>query len=233
MTEWISLIGAAVNELQKEASADMPDVEASWTKFQAALKEKQNKPNRRLYLKLALAVSIAAVLLLSTQSEKVTAFKNEVFQWIGTNDQGTVITEVENPGIEPGTYEGLSFEDAQEMTLFHLLRPEYLPAGITPQPEIEIEVIEYPLLSVKMQYEGEQGEILLFSQEKTTGNMRGNTFVPENVECREITLTGKNVVFINAESTIVAKWTEHGIHYNVATYRIEEEDVLKVIENLK
>lgn len=104
------IIDAAIQQLEKEAVAGMPDIDASWDKFEKALKEKQPSKNSRSYLKLALVASLALVLLLSTQSEKVTAFRNEVFQWIGKDqEQGTIISEVENPAIEPGTYKNLSF----------------------------------------------------------------------------------------------------------------------------
>lgn len=119
------------------------------------------------------------------------------------------------------------------MTLFHLLRPEYLPAGITLQPEIEIVVIEYPVMSVRMQYEGEQGEILLFSQEKTTGNMKRNIFVPENVECREISVENRKILFIEQDAAINAQWIENGIHYYMRTFGIKKEDVLKIIKTLQ
>jgi len=226
------IIDSALQRLEKEALEGMPDIEESWAKFETALKEKQPK-NKRRYVKFALAASLALVLLLSTQSEKVIAFKNEVFRWIVKDDQGTTISEVENPAIDPGEYKGLSFEEAQEMTLFHLLKPGFLPAGIKEPPEIEIVVNEYPVLSVKMQYEGEKEELLIILQESSSGNMQTNTYVPKNVECREISLGSKNIVFIDAKSTIIAQWTENGIRYSVRSFGIKEQDVLKVIDHLQ
>jgi hypothetical protein len=227
-------IKAALKQLEKEAVEGMPDIETSWAKFETNLKEKQLKQKKHSYLKLAFVASLALVLLLSTQSEKVTAFGNEVYQWIGKDqEQGTIISEVENPAIEPGTYKDLSFDKAQEMTLFHLLKPEFLPAGIKEPPEIEMVVHEYPVLSVKMYYKGVKEELLIISQESSSGNVQKNTYIPENVECKTISLGGKNIIFINAESTIIAQWTENGIRYSVRSFGIKEQDVLKIIEHLK
>lgn len=227
------IIDSALQRLEKEALEGMPDIEESWAKFETALKEKQHKQKKHSYAKLALVASLALVLLLSTQSEKVTAFKNEVFRWVGKYDQSTVISEVENPAIAPGKYNNLSFEEAQAMTLFHLLKPQFLPVGIKEPPEIEVVVNEYPVLSVRMQYKGVKEGLLIILQERSSGDMQTNTYVPENIEYREISIGSKDIVFINAESTIIAQWTENGIRYSVRSFGIKEPDVLKVIEHLK
>ncbi len=229
-----TIIDAALKQLETEALEGMPHVETSWDKFEKALKEKQPKKSKRYYAKIALIASFALVLLLSTQIERVTAFKNEVFQWIGKDyQQGTVISEIENPTIEPGTYKGLSFDEVQGRTLFHILKPEFLPAGINKTPEIELEVYEYPLLSVKMQFQGDQQKILIFFQEKTSGNMETNTYVPKNAECKELSIGDKNVVFISIANTVKVQWTENGIRYYFTTFGIKEEDVLRIIKSLK
>lgn len=119
------------------------------------------------------------------------------------------------------------------MTLFYLLNPKFLPAGIKEPPEIEMVVNEYPVLSVRMQYKGVKEELLIILQESSTGNMQTNTYVPENVEYRKISLGSKNIIFIDAESTIIAQWTENGIRYSVRSFGIKEKDMLKIIEHLK
>lgn len=228
-----TVIDGALKQLETEAIEGMPDKETSWASFEMILKEKQSKQNKQSYIKLALVVSLALVLLMSTQSEKVIAFKNEVFQWIGKDDQGTIISEVENPAIEPGTYEGLSFEEAQEMTLFHLLKPEFLPSETQQTPEIELVVHDYPILSVRMQFAGNQGEMIYLSQGNSSGNMKRNTFIPDNVDYEEISVGERNILLVQQETAINVQWTENGIHYYLRTFDISKEDVLNIIENLK
>ena len=227
------IIDTTLNQLEKEALEGMPDVETSWAKFETALNEKYPKKRKIPYAKFALVASVALALLLSTQSEKVTAFKNEIFQWIVKDaGQGAIVSEVENPIKEPGVYTGLSFEDAQEKTVFHLLKPEYLPAGIKPNPEVELEVYEYPIVSVKLEFEGDQNKTLIILEENSPGNMQTNTFVPENVKLKEMKIENRNVLVFSREGTTVVQWAENGIHYSIRTYGIKEEDVFKVIKTL-
>lgn len=230
------LISESLKQLEKEAELGMPDPETAWMDFEKALKRKKSRHSinyKKHYAKIALIAVLAVAILLSSQSEKVTAFKNEVFVWF-TKDTGKekLITQTENPNIEAGMYNNLTFEEAQEMVMFHLKLPDALPEGINETPEIDVEVIEYPFVTVTMNFEGQKGKKITLFQENSTGDRQQNTFVPENVDTERFYVKGKEVIFIGQNSVLTAQWTDNGIWYQIIARKITKNEFLKILNNI-
>lgn len=53
--------------------------------------------------------------------------------------------------------------------MFHLKLPGGSAEGINETPEIDVEVIEYPFVTVTMNFEGQKGKKITLFQENSTG----------------------------------------------------------------
>lgn len=227
------IIETSLQKLAVEAESGMPDPGVAWTNFEHGLKQKRRHKIFGRIPRLALAATLTAAILLSSQSEKVTAFKNQVFVWVSQEaGKEKIIKEVENPGIEDGTYKGLTFEEAQEMVLFSLKKPGTIPEGMDPSPQIDIQVIEYPLVSVAMRFTGEDGKELFFQQENSTGNREESTFVAEDCNVEKMFIKGKEVLVITNENTFLAKWNDNGIWYELFTVGLERDEAGVTLNSL-
>ncbi|WP_227764388.1 DUF4367 domain-containing protein [Zhaonella formicivorans] len=231
------IIAAALKELEVEAEQGMPDVNVAWANFEKRVQVRESKhktDHKKNRKRLALVVAAAIIILFSIQNQKVTAFKNEIYEWIGKDENNiTIITEQENVTAENGRYTGLTFEEAQGMTIFHLVKPTYLPSDFENSPEIEVIINNYPLALVKMTYTGADNKFLSLVQENSAGEEKRNTFVPENVEVENIKLDNKNITLLKIDNSLSAKWTYNGIKYTLSANFIEQEILLEIIKNLK
>ncbi|SMB86082.1 protein of unknown function [Desulfonispora thiosulfatigenes DSM 11270] len=215
------------------------DVEQSWEEFEKRLNKTENKPKQkgikhRKHLKIIVAVLV--IIIIATpivNANKVTAFKDETYQWFSKSEDGeaTVISKNTNIKIEPGLYKDLTFEEAQSMTTYNIKYPNYLSAGITNKPQISINAGKYPYAITNLIFENDD-KMLLIKQENIIGERTTNTYVPKNAKIKKVTKNDIEFLIIENANNYQVHWTINSMEYIVVATNIKYEELMKIIKDL-
>ena len=103
------------------------------------------------YIAAGLVVAFTCCMM---NPQVVSAFRDQVFKWVGQNQENElVISQIRNPVTPPGDYGGISFAEAQALALFDLQYPHYLPESLAAvEPQINVNVNEDGYSSVTFSF---------------------------------------------------------------------------------
>jgi hypothetical protein len=184
------------------------------------------------YIAAGLVVAFTCCMM---NPQVVSAFRDQVFKWVGQNQENElVISQIRNPVTPPGDYGGISFAEAQALVLFDLQYPHYLPESLAAvEPQINVNVNEDGYSSVTFSFI--KGEAYLkITQRQDVLQSNKNTFVPQDTEVSEITIHNNvKAVVLETEDYTDFQWQEKNIGYRLMARGIDREELIKVIEELK
>jgi hypothetical protein len=232
------LISKSIKEKMKAIEQNV-DVDEAWERFQQRAKEQEKKKKlfrgRRIY-KLMLAACSIFLIVVIYKLDTVTAFKNDIFQYMFVNEEGDrILSEGSNINVNNGIYNDLSFKEAQDLTVFHLKNLQYLPESIKEVPDITVNVIVYPIAQATITFKGEiqDGKSIIFEQENMGTSASRNTYIPENKTVEKQIIGNNEVTFIYGENSAKATWIENAIRYTLITHQISNDDLNKILNNIK
>ncbi len=218
------------------------DIEKSWEDFEQRLTEEKNTKRSDVTpsLKSKRFVSIAVVMVFTIITtalivpQEVQAFKDRIFQWFSiSEDNYTVIKDEVNPDVEPGFYDQVTLEEAQNLTIYPVKVPNYLPDTLDNPPRISVNVGEYPFAVTDLQYVSEEA-FLSIRQQNLIGENSSNTYVPNNLEVEKVTLFDNETeaLMIKKDTDYQIIWTLNSIKYTLTSKNVPFQRLMKIIESL-
>lgn len=209
------------------------DIEEKWNDFEKRIAQKNHKKYRNHFVKIVAVVAITILTIPLILPDKVDAFKNDVFEWFNiTSDNTTIITETQNPEIKPGKYSNISFEEANNLTLFNLKYPKCIPSCLQENLIINAEVNPSSKTVITILIKNED-KCLIIRQEKLILHESSTTYVPENEVIEKINIDGKVIKHIKNEQNHQYFWTLSSVQYTLMSKNIPHDEMIKVIEGLK
>lgn len=231
------LIEASVKDMM---DAPLPiDTDLAWEDFERRLNEvkaQENKAKKRYIGLLVAAITTLIIILPFTfKATEVTAFKSTLFRWWGTAEEGegTVIAEKFNTQVSPGKYSNLTLEEAQELTIYHMKQPTYVPDSFSGEPAISVEITVAPAIKSEIKYV-DGSDFLIVQQKNRLGDSTLNTHLPSNADKEEVILKdGVTAIYFETENTNTIRWFESSMQYNIITNQLGMEELVKIAKGLK
>jgi len=226
------------NSLKLMIEGPVPiDEKKMWEDFLKRLEQQQELEKRKQIQKKCLT-ALAAVLILTIAPasflapNKVTAFKEDIYQFFFRNDNETLIKETVNPPVNNGEFKDITFEKAQELTVFQLKYPGFLPLGLNSQPRINVSVKEPPLAQVEIIFR-QDDKYLNFGQKTNLVSKKSNIHIPKDTAVKKELINNVEILFIQKDNFLSAFWNENSIHYTMSCQNLDNQDIIKIIQNLK
>lgn len=228
-----SIISKSLKNLIEDDSFYI-NAEKPWNDFEERLKTQKKKTKIKTFSYYMILI-IASIILLNTIFAfplDVTTFQVDIHKWYYENEEDNqILTEQPNQNTSPTVNDRLSFEEAQELTVFHLKYPRYLPNGIKNNPYVEVHLGIEPRATVTMNFEGDFN--LSLRQRYIGDNESSNTFIPQNNEIETIELNNTELTVVTSEYGIRVTWIVNLISYTLIINDIPWDEVTNIIKNLK
>ncbi|KJS20857.1 MAG: hypothetical protein VR72_14020 [Clostridiaceae bacterium BRH_c20a] len=216
------------------------DGEKMWEDFSIRLKQQQElekrKHKKQIQKKYLTAVAAILILTITTVSlfspSKATAFKENIYQFFSLNNNETIIKKTVNPQISNSEFKDITFEKAQELTVFQLKHPGYLPPELNSKPEINVFIKDAPLTQVEMIF-NQEDKYLSFVQKNNLVSKKGNIHIPKDTDVKRELINNVEIVLMQKDDSLSAFWDENSIDYTINSKNLDLEDIIQIIKNLQ
>lgn len=216
------------------------DIDKCWEDFekklQAEEKSKKKKVNNKLLVAFVASIILTLITIPALFPEQVTAFKNSIFRTVHYEQGQRIITDKINPEVIEGEYNNITFEEAQSLTVQHLLYPEYLPGNYKNMiPQVDVTINNHPDSLTTITFKNSDDEFIVLVQESLVGERENRTYVPQNVDIETVNLLNDErefLLFKVSDTLYRINWIKNSMQYTLTTSNIDLKDIVRIIDSM-